>query len=113
MSKLIERIIRIRNVALGGLLVLLVFACEQAPLEDDGILVVKAPVVYPKYRVWNLPSGGEEVKFNSPSLQWPSAHQKMYSVRLSSSKDFSENVIEKEGIPFAIFNPHKQLDEGD
>ncbi len=112
MNKLKERIISKRNVALGGLLVLLVFACEKAPVEDNGILVAKAPVVYPKYRVWTSPSGGEEVKFNPPSLQWPSVNKKMYNVRLSSSKNFSENIIEKEGIPFAIFNPHKQLDEG-
>jgi hypothetical protein len=69
-------------------------------------------VIYPRYRIWTTPSAGEEPEFNSPSLEWPSKKKSKYSVRLSSSKDFSTDLIEKDEIPYAIFNPHKILDEG-
>lgn len=69
-------------------------------------------IIYPKYRIWTTPSKGEEPKFNSPSLQWPATRNTTYSVRLSSSKDFKDDLIEKDNIPFAIFNPHKKLEEG-
>ncbi len=64
---------------------------------------------YPKFRIWTSPSRGEQPRFNSPSLQWPSIKKAIYSVRLSSSSDFSKQVIEKSGLPYAMFNPHKQL----
>jgi hypothetical protein len=67
---------------------------------------------YPKIRIWTSPSRGEEPRFNSPSLQWPSIKKAVYSVRLSSSNDFSKQVIEKFNLPYAIFNPHKQLANG-
>ena len=67
---------------------------------------------YPKIRIWTSPSKGEEPRFNSPSFQWPSTKKATYSVRLSSSKDFSSQLIEKSGIPFAMFNPHTQLANG-
>ena len=67
---------------------------------------------YPKIRIWTSPSRGEQPRFNSPSLQWPSIKKAIYSVRLSSSNDFSKQVIEKSGLPYAIFNPHKQLANG-
>jgi len=69
--------------------------------------VLDAP--YPKIRIWTSPSKGEEPRFNSPSLQWPSTKKATYSVRLSASKDFSKQVIEKSGLPYAMFNPHKLL----
>ena len=67
---------------------------------------------YPKFRIWTSPSRGEQPRFNSPSLQWPSIKKALYSVRLSSSNSFSKGVIEKYGLPYAIFNPHKQLANG-
>lgn len=73
-------------------------------------VVLDAP--YPKIRIWTSPSRGEQPRFNSPSLQWPSIKKAVYSVRLSSSNDFSKQVIEKSGLPYAIFNPHKQLSIG-
>jgi hypothetical protein len=73
---------------------------------------VDAAVIYPKIRIWTSPSKGEEPAFNSPSFQWPSTKKASYSFRLSSSKDFSKNLIEKNEIPYAIFNPHKILNEG-
>jgi hypothetical protein len=69
-------------------------------------------VIYPRYRIWTTPSAGEEPAFNSPSFEWPSKKKSKYSVRLSSSKDFSTDLIERDEIPYAIFNPHKILDEG-
>lgn len=80
--------------------------------ENEKEEKVNAKVIYPKIRIWTSPSHGEEPEFNSPSFQWPSKKNATYSVRLSSSKDFSKIWIEKEGIPFAIFNPHKKLEEG-
>lgn len=69
-------------------------------------------VIYPKIRIWTTPSKGEEPAFNSPGFQWPSTKKATYSFRLSSTKDFSKNVIERDDIPYAIFNPHKILNEG-
>ena len=69
-------------------------------------------VIYPKIRIWTTPSKGEEPAFNSPGFQWPSKKNATYGLRLSSAKDFSKNLIEKDEIPFAIFNPHKVLTEG-
>jgi hypothetical protein len=59
-------------------------------------------VIYPRYRIWTTPSAGEEPEFNPPSLEWPSKKKAKYSVRLSSSKDFSTDLIEKDEIPFSI-----------
>jgi len=73
---------------------------------------VATKAVYPKIRIWATPSMGEEPKFNSPSLQWPTKKKGNYSVRISLSKDFSRDLIEKEGMPYAIFNPHKTLEAG-
>ena len=73
---------------------------------------VATKAVYPKIRIWTTPSMGVEPKFNSPSLQWPTKKKGNYSVRISSSKDFSHNLMEKQGLPYAIFNPHKTLEAG-
>ncbi len=69
-------------------------------------------VIYPKIRIWTSPSHGEEPEFNSPGFQWPSKKKATYGIRISSSKNFNKNLIEKKGIPYAFFNPHKMLDEG-
>ena len=68
--------------------------------------------IYPKIRTTTSPSAGQEPAFNSPSFQWPSVKKAKYSVRISASHDFSKNPIVKNEIPYAIFNPHKILDEG-
>lgn len=73
----------------------------------------KADIIYPKYRIWTKPSLGEEAPFNSPSFEWPSVNGAKYDVRLSSSKDFIADLIEKNEIPFAIFNPHQKLNVGE
>ena len=81
-------------------------------IESTGEIAVHSAVIYPKIRVWTSPSNGEETALNPPSLQWPSKKKVQYSVRLSTTKEFSKNLIEKSGIPYAIFNPHRKLDEG-
>lgn len=81
---------------------------DQSTVE----ITVNSDVIYPKFRKWATPSAGMEADFNSPSFQWPSKKGDKYSIRLSSASDFGEDVILKEGIPFAIFNPHKKLDSG-
>lgn len=88
------------------------FTMPEKRIENDGEIKVETEVVYPKFRTWNSPSNGEEVKTNSPSFQWPVVRNAKYSVRLSSSKDFKNNVIEKANIPFALYNPHQKLKQG-
>ncbi|MBT6765453.1 MAG: DUF4962 domain-containing protein [Prolixibacteraceae bacterium] len=89
-------------------------ACQtpKEPINSNGEITVNSEVIYPKYRVWTTPSSGEEPEFNSPSIEWPSGRKAKYDVRLSSAIDFSENLIEKNEIPFAIFYPHQKLGEG-
>ncbi|MBI1343314.1 MAG: DUF4962 domain-containing protein [Terrimonas sp.] len=73
---------------------------------------VNAKTFYSKIRNWTTPSQGEEPAFNAPSFQWPSIKKAKYSIRLSTDTNFRENLIEKDGIPFAIFNPHQKLAVG-
>ena len=101
----------LRSTALTALLFA---ACTTSnkPIDSDGEIAVDSKIIYPKYRIWTTPSGGEEPAFNSPSFEWPSNKKAKYDVQLSSAIDFSENLIEQNEIPFAIFNPHQKLDEG-
>lgn len=69
-------------------------------------------VIYPKIRIWATPSGGQEAAFNSPSLQWTSEKKTKYSVRLSTSADFTRDLIEKKELNYGIYNPHKTLSQG-
>lgn len=90
-----------------------VFMAFSTPeINLTSILKVDTKVIYPKYRIWTTPSMGEVAAFNSPRFRWPSEKKAKYSIRISSSRDFKTNLIEKEGIPFAIFNPHKKLNAG-
>ena len=50
-------------------------------IESDGEINVNCKVVYPKFRTWPSPSGGEEPEFNSPSFEWPSGKKAKYDVR--------------------------------
>jgi len=92
----------------GYVFVLMAFNSSETKKNEKVI----TEVVYPKIRIWTSLSKGEEPSFNSPGFQWPSKKNAVYSFRLSSSKDFSKNLMEKHEIPFAIFNPHKILDAG-
>jgi len=97
-----------------GLFMTVPVGCDRSDkhIEAAGEIVVHSAVIYPKIRVWTSPANGEETALNPPSLQWPSKKKAKYSVRLSTSKEFNKNLIEKSGIPYAIFNPHRKLDEG-
>jgi len=90
--------------------IMLLMAFKISEIEKREKVNIK--VIYHKLRIWTSPSGGEEPEFNSPSFEWPSKKKAIYDIRLSTSKGFNVNLIEKERIPFAIFNPHKQLGEG-
>jgi hypothetical protein len=94
------------------LIVLLITFSSLSFSETEKKEIVFPEIIYPRYRVYTTPSAGEEPAFNSPSFEWPSKKKSKYSVRLSSSKDFSKNIIEKDDIQFAIFNPHKVLENG-
>lgn len=69
-------------------------------------------VIYPKYRTWTTPTAGEIAEINPPSFQWPVTDDTTYSLQVSKNSDFSEILIEKESIPFAIYNPHQKLESG-
>jgi hypothetical protein len=69
-------------------------------------------VIYPKYRVWTSPNAGETAESNPPSFQWPASKNVTYHVQLSPKSDFSGPLIEKEGIPFGMYNPHQKLTTG-
>ena len=100
---------------LTTILISLLLTCcitSNKPLESAGEQKVDTKYIYPKYRVWTTPSGGEEPAFNSPIFEWPTNKKSKFDVRLSSKKDFLENLIEKKETPFAIFNPHQKLDAG-
>ena len=99
--------IKILICSLGFLGLVEIGYCQQNQAISTAL---DAP--YPKIRIWTSPSKGEEPRFNSPSFQWPSTKKATYSVRVSTSKDFGSNLIEKQGIPFAMFNPHIQLKQG-
>ncbi|MFY0653181.1 MAG: DUF4962 domain-containing protein [Cyclobacteriaceae bacterium] len=98
-----------------GFIAIFFFGCAapEEPLETSGEIEVANKAIYPKYRIWTTPSGGEEAAINSPSFQWPTQKKKStYDVRLSSKENFSEHLIQKNDIPFAFFNPHRKLKEG-
>ncbi|MFT4566198.1 MAG: hypothetical protein ACI9FN_001152 [Saprospiraceae bacterium] len=99
-----------------GMFILWFVACTTTtttknPVKSNGEITVVNKAIYPKFRVRTTPSGGEEPAFNSPSFEWPASKKAKFDVRLSTAIDFSENLIEKNEIPFTIFNPHKKLEE--
>ena len=99
-----------KHIVLFSVFLLGLIVESHSQSKPPSINVLDAP--YPKIRIWTSPSKGEEPRFNSPSLQWPSTKKATYSVRLSASKAFNKEVIEKSGLPYAMFNPHKQLATG-
>lgn len=93
---------------IGSIFILMAFNSSEIRKDEKEF----PEVIYPKIRIWTSPSYGEEPAFNSPSFQWPSKKKASYSFRLSTSKDFNKDLIEKNEIQFAIFNPHKTLKTG-
>src|SRR5690606_27489117 len=93
---------------IGSIFMLMAFNSSEI-MKDEKVF---PEVIYPKIRIWTSPSKGEEPTFNSSSFQWPSKKKATYSFRLSTSKDFNRDLIQKNEIQFAIFNPHKTLKTG-
>tara|TARA_B100000941_G_scaffold123149_1_gene86792 strand:- start:30519 stop:33047 length:2529 start_codon:yes stop_codon:yes gene_type:complete len=91
---------------------ILLLGCVSEDSKTDDWLTVNAEVIYPKIRIWTTPAASEEANVNSPSLQWPADKKATYDIRLSTSRDFSTDLIQEEEIPFAIFNPHQPLKPG-
>ena len=103
------------NQLLGVVILMLFMSCGPDQKEAkivEAEIKVNAKVIYPKSREWMSPDGGTVTQFNPPSLLWPVSKNADYTVRLSRDKDFVTEVITKEGLPFAMFNPHKKLEEG-
>ncbi|XOV91633.1 MAG: DUF4962 domain-containing protein [Bacteroidota bacterium] len=94
------------------LLLLLVGCGGDYQATEPETQTIKLPVIYPKIRIWNTPSAGEKAVYNPPGFQWPSSEKGNYSIRISTSKSFDKDLIEKNGIPYALFNPHQSLKEG-
>ena len=73
------------------------------------------PVIHPQFRKWASPALNNEAGSVSPTLCW-SANRKgknTYDVRLSMDSTFhSADIIDRENIPWTLFNPHQQLHTG-
>src|SRR5690606_5617190 len=71
--------------------------------------------VYSRYLSNAEPTAGIAAQFNTPVLRWPAEKGKTvrYDVRLSTDSLFANGqTLHREGIPWALFNPHQQLSEG-
>lgn len=83
----------------------------EAPISRAEVEVA-AKVIYPKSREWASPAGGMTAQFNPPSLAWPIDQKASYSVRLSPTSDFSAHLVEAQSLPYALYNPHQELEAG-
>ncbi len=103
----------VKNIFSLSVLVLL-FSCtaDIKPKESEGLITLDTEVIYPKIRRWTTPSFGLESSINSPSFQWPSTKHGVYAIRISTSREFNENLIQIDDIPFALYNVHRALEEG-
>jgi hypothetical protein len=71
--------------------------------------------IHPNPRANAAPSNGVSVDCNPPSLLWPAASGRSvrYSVRLSKSHRFPKRgTISEAGLPWAMFTPSVELNEG-
>ena len=100
----------VKYVVVTCLIFLMAGPGRSQKIGVSGNLPAQAP--YPKIRIGSTPSVGEEPKFNSPSFEWPTKKKAVYSIRISASRAFDREMIERSGIPYAIFNPHKKLAPG-
>lgn len=104
------------NQFVWSMIFLLLLSCAPARKDTkthiNAEIKVNAKVIYPKSRVWMSPAGGITTQFNPPSLLWPIVKNADYTIRLSQNGDFTSDVIIKEGLPFAMFNPHQKLANG-
>ncbi|WP_262247367.1 DUF4962 domain-containing protein [Parapedobacter soli] len=70
--------------------------------------------VYSRYLAVAQPTAGIAAQFNVPVLRWPAEKEKTtyYDVRLSQDSLFRGHTIYREQIPWAMFNPHQRLSDG-
>jgi len=69
-------------------------------------------VIHAQPRVSPFPIENKHVDRNPPPLLWPAAKGKhiRYAVRLSQDRRFTKrSTIAEEGLPWAMFNPHRKL----
>jgi len=76
--------------------------------------VLYPPAVYDRYLNHPEPAYGIDVPFNSPVLRWPVQKKSAtYDIRLAQDSAFdAKATIYQENIPWALFNPHRQLAQG-
>ena len=71
--------------------------------------------IHPATRQEAWPSDGSAVDVNPPSLLWPAVRGQdvRYGVRLSQDQRFpADKTVKSKDLPWAIFNPHKELAKG-
>jgi len=71
--------------------------------------------IHPATRQTAWPSDGAAVDVNPPSLLWPAVRRQdvRYRVRLSQDQRFpADKTVKSKDLPWAIFNPHKELAKG-
>ena len=90
----------------------LVISCQSQKKEINSDSLKLPKMVYPKYRIWMSPDNGDNTRFISPSLQWPSMNSKNYNIRLARDKNFTQNLISIDKIPFTMINVHQPLEKG-
>ena len=74
-----------------------ILICQETLAAESEI----PKLVYPKYRRWMSPDNAEVVRFNSPSLQWPSKKFQKFDVRLSRDSLFKESLFQIKEIPLS------------
>lgn len=92
----------------------LLLGCMAGSGDKAGL--VSTPPVYTRYLAYPVPSEGIVAEFNPPVLRWPVVKRKdvMYDVRLSMDSLFERGTqVGISETPWAMFNPHRQLDAGE
>lgn len=76
---------------------------------------VDLPVIHPQFRAWPTPSAGMVAPYNPPMLLWPVTRKEgtIYEVRLARDPSFRDGVLESKTLPYAIYNPYQELEEGE
>ena len=91
---------------------LLIISCQSQKKQINSDSLKLPKMVYPKYRIWMSPDNGDNTRFISPSLQWPSMNSKNYKIRLARDKNFTQDLISIDKIPFTMINVHQPLEKG-
>ena len=90
----------------------IIISCQPQKKEIDLGGLELPEMVYPKHRKWMSPDNGDLARFKSPSLQWPSMNSKNYNIRLARDKNFTQDLISIDKIPFTMINVHQPLEKG-